>query len=208
MLCVSPPHKWLASPQCSHFTPQQFLWKPQEVRPIKVFLDLKRDTRWIFERLRAVWVSLWKRRIGGAAVRRIPVKLRLFLAKEVPVNYFLPLCPLFASLSVSLYASSSDVTAECCALQQWLICMGSNWLGCVSSEYQVVMHDFLSFCNVSLSSISPPHPEDGFCFNVSFPPLLLDLFIHVGIFLVKSFFIYKTHDCEVFSALFSVVCGY
>lgn len=89
-VCVTP-HKWLASPQCSHFTPQQFLWKPQQVRPIKVSLDLKWDTRWIFQCLRAVWVSLWKRRLGGTAVRRIPVNLRLFLAKEVPVNYFLPL---------------------------------------------------------------------------------------------------------------------
>lgn len=92
-------------------------------------------------------------------------------------------------------------------LAEWLICMGSNWLGCASSEYLVVMHEFLSFCSFSLSSISLPHPEDGFCFSVSFPPLLLDLF-NPACFLQLCeivYFIYKTQDYEVFfCALF---CG-
>lgn len=125
--CVCHPHKWRACPQCSRLTPQQFLWKPQQVRPIKVSLDLKWDTRWIFERLRAVWVPLWKRRIGGTAVRWIPVKLQLLLAKEVPVNYFLPLCPLFASLSVFVLIliwcnGHRKVISEVCEVQRWLIC--------------------------------------------------------------------------------------
>lgn len=206
MLCVSPPHKWLASPQCSHFTPQQFLWKPQEVRPIKVFLDLKRDTRWIFERLRAVWVSLWKRRIGGAAVRRIPVKLRLFLAKEVPVNYFLPLCPLFASLSVSLYASSSDVTAECCS-NDWFVWVVID-LGVFPVNTKWLCMIFFLFamfpCLLSLLRILKTVSVLKSVF-----PLFFWIYLFMSVFfLVKSFFIYKTHDCEVFSALFSVVCGY
>lgn len=98
---------------------------------------------------------------------------------------FSPSLPtLCASVRVSVRVliwrnSRPTVTAE---LQQWLICMGSNWLGCVSSEYLVVTHDFLSFCSVSLSSTSLPHPEDAFGFSVSFPPLPLDLFNHVGIF--------------------------
>lgn len=103
-----------------------------------------------------------------------------------------------------------NVVSEVCELRRWLICMGSNWPGCVwaspvTSGCARAFFFFHSFPVLYPSPTSWRH----FLFKCQFSIASFG-FKCVSILQLCEMllFFYKTHFCEVFAELYSAVFGY